>query len=125
MTPRVAKLRQESFETQPSISVERAVLVTQFYKENHGKYSNPVLRALNFKHLCQKKTLYIGPDELIVGERGPQPKAVSTFPELTCHSVEDLKTLNSREMTRYLVSDEDIATYQKEIIPYWQGRSMR
>ena len=125
MTPRVAKLRQESFETQPSISVERAVLVTQFYKENYGKYSNPVLRALNFKHLCQKKTLYIGPDELIVGERGPQPKAVSTFPELTCHSVEDLKTLNSREMTRYLVSDEDIATYQKEIIPYWQGRTMR
>jgi formate C-acetyltransferase len=105
--------------------VERAVLVTQFYKENYGKYSNPVLRALNFKHLCQKKTLYIGPDELIVGERGPQPKAVSTFPELTCHSVEDLKTLNSREMTRYLVSDEDIATYQKQIIPYWQGRTMR
>jgi formate C-acetyltransferase len=92
--------------------VERAVLVTQFYKENYGKYSNPVLRALNFKYLCQNKTLYIGPDELIVGERGPQPKAVSTFPELTCHSVEDLKTLNSREMTRYLVSDEDIATYQ-------------
>jgi formate C-acetyltransferase len=105
--------------------VERAVLVTQFYKENYGKYSNPVLRALNFKYLCQNKTLYIGPDELIVGERGPQPKAVSTFPELTCHSVEDLKTLNSREMTRYLVSDEDIATYQKEIIPYWQGRTMR
>ena len=125
MTPRVAKLRQESFEAQPSISVERAVLVTQFYKDNHGKYSNPVLRALNFKNLCQKKTIYIGADELIVGERGPYPKAVSTFPELTCHSAQDLEVLNSREMTRYRVSNEDIATYQKEIIPYWQGRTMR
>ena len=125
MTPRVAKLRQESFDAQPSISVERAVLVTHFYRENHGKYSNPVLRALNFKNLCQKKTIYIGADELILGERGPHPKAVSTFPELTCHSVEDLKILHSREMTRYLVSNEDIATYQKEIIPYWQGRTMR
>jgi len=125
LTPRVAKLRQESFEAQPSISVERAVLVTQFYKDNHGKYSNPVLRALNFKNLCQKKTIYIGADELIVGERGPYPKAVSTFPELTCHSAQDLEVLNSREMTRYRVSNEDIATYQKEIIPYWQGRTMR
>ena len=71
MTPRVAKLRQESFEAQPSISVERAVLVTQFYEDNHGKYSTPVLRALNFKNLCRKKTIYIGDQELIVGERGP------------------------------------------------------
>ena len=125
MTPRVAKLRQESFEAQPSISVERAVLVTRFYEKNHGKYSIPVLRALNFKNLCQKKTLYIGAKELIVGERGPYPKAVSTFPELTCHSAEDLRILNSRAMTRYLVSDEDIATYQNEVIPYWQGRTMR
>ena len=125
MTPRVAKMRQESFEAQPCISVERALLVTRFYREHYGKYSNPVFRAYNFKNLCQKKTVYIGPNELIVGERGPFPKAVSTFPELTCHSVEDLKILNSREMTRYRVSDDDIATYQKEVIPYWRGRSMR
>jgi formate C-acetyltransferase len=125
LTPRIAKLRQESFEAQPRISVERALLVTRFYKENDGKHSSPVLRALNFQNLCRKKTIYIGPEELIVGERGPRPKAVSTFPELTCHSEEDLKILNSRPMTRYLVSDEDIATYREEIIPYWQGRTMR
>ncbi len=125
MTPRVARLRKESFEAQPGISVERAVLVTRFYKENYGKYSIPVLRALNFKNLCQKKTIYIGDEELIVGERGPFPKAVSTFPELNCHSVQDLEILNSREMTRYAVSAEDIELYKKEVIPYWEGRSMR
>ena len=125
MTPRIARLRKESFEAAPSISIERAVLVTRFYKKNYGKYSTPVLRALNFKYICENKTLYIGHDELIVGERGPFPKAVSTFPELTCHTVEDLQILNSREMTRYLVSDADIERYEKEVIPYWQGRSMR
>ncbi len=125
MTPRVARLRKESFEAQPEISVERAVLVTQFYKENYGKYSIPVLRALNFKNLCQKKSIYIGDDELIVGERGPYPKAVPTFPELNCHSVEDLEILNSRKMTRYVVSNEDIERYKKEVIPYWKGRTMR
>ena len=81
MTPRIERLRQESFEAKPSISIERAVLVTRFYQENYGKYSMPVLRALNFKNICEKKTIYIGPDELIIGERGPFPKAVSTFPE--------------------------------------------
>ena len=73
---RVAKLRRQSFETEPSISVERALLVTEFYEENYGRYSYSVLRALNFKNLCEKKTIYIGEDELIVGERGPFPRAV-------------------------------------------------
>jgi len=125
MNERVARLRKASFEAQPGISIERAVLETQFYEENEGKYSVPVLRALNFKNLCAKKTIYIGEDELIVGERGPLPKAVPTFPELTCHSVKDLKTLNSRNMTGYRVSDKDVDTYKNKVIPYWRGRSMR
>jgi len=125
MNERVTRLRKESFEVRPSISVERAVLVTEFYSENEGKYSVPVLRALNFRNLCERKTIYIGEDELIVGERGPFPKAVPTFPELNCHSVKDLKILNSRNMTAYTVSDEDIETYKKKVIPYWRGRTMR
>jgi trans-4-hydroxy-L-proline dehydratase len=125
MNSRIAKLRQESFSTEPSISIERALLETEFYKENSGKYSLPVLRALFFKHLCEQKTLYIGEGELIVGERGPAPKVVPTFPELTCHSAEDLRILNNRTMTSYQVAEDDIVRYEKEVIPYWQGRSMR
>jgi pyruvate formate-lyase/glycerol dehydratase family glycyl radical enzyme len=125
MNPRVTRLREQSFKAEPCISAERALLVTEFYKENYGKYSVPVLRALNFKNLCEQKTIYIGDDELIVGERGPLPKAVSTFPELTCHSMEDLKILGSRKMTRYAVSDETLKIYQNTVIPYWSGRSMR
>ena len=71
MTPRIERLRKESFEAIPSISIERAVWVTRFYKNNYGKYSMPVLRALNFKNICEKKAIYVGEDELIVGERGP------------------------------------------------------
>lgn len=125
MNQRIERLRKESFEAVPSISIERALIETQFYKENYGKYSTPVLRALNFKNLCEKKEIYIGEDELIVGERGPFPKATSTFPELNCHSVEDLEILNSRPMTPFKVAAEDIVKYGKEVIPYWQGRTMR
>ena len=125
MNTRIARLREQSFKARPCISAERALLVTEFYKENDGKFSVPVMRALNFKNLCRKKTIYIGDDELIVGERGPFPKSVPTFPELTCHSLEDFKILDSREMTCYAVADEAIAIYQEIVIPYWNGRSMR
>ena len=125
MNDRISRLREQSFNAQPCVSAERALLVTEFYKENGEKFSVPVLRALNFKNLCEKKTIYIGDDELIVGERGPYPKAVPTFPELTCHSQDDLKILNSRNMTRYAVDDDVLHIYAETVVPYWRGRSMR
>ena len=125
MNPRIQRLRRLSVETEPTISIERALHETEFYRENLGRYATPVLRAMHFLDFCQKKTLYIGDDELIVGERGPRPKAVPTFPELTCHSVEDLHILNSRDMQPYRVSPEDIATYAREVIPYWAGKTQR
>ena len=125
MNERVQKLRKISYEAQPSLSIERALIQTNFYKENFGKYSTPVLRALNFFEICKQKTIYLGDGELIVGERGPSPKTVPTFPELTCHSVEDFQVLNTREMQRYTISRQDIDTYEKEIIPYWSGKTMR
>ena len=125
MNDRIKRLRRQTFEAQPSLSIERALIETRFYRENYGKYPIPILRALNFLEICKQKTIYIGEDELIVGERGPRPKAVPTFPELTCHSVEDLHILNTRELQRYTISQEDIDTYEREVIPYWKGRTQR
>lgn len=125
MNPRIQRLRKLSVNAEPTISIERALHETTFYKENYGKHSIPVLRALTFLDHCQKKTLYLGDDELIVGERGPKPKAISTFPELTCHSVDDFHVLNTRDMQRYTTTQADIDRYEQEVIPYWQGKTQR
>ena len=125
MNERTERLRRESLDAIPSISGERAEIATAFYKENQGRYSIPVLRAMNFHAICTRKTLWMGERELIVGERGPKPKAVPTYPELTCHSTEDLRILDSRKMTQYQVDPTVIETYKQEIIPFWRGRSMR
>ena len=125
MNARIQRLRRESFEATPRLSIERALIATEFYQKNQGKHATPVLRALLFKELCTKKTIYIGGDELIVGERGPLPKSVSTFPELTCHTAEDLRILNDRAMTSFKIADADIDRYAEEVVPFWQGRSMR
>jgi pyruvate formate-lyase/glycerol dehydratase family glycyl radical enzyme len=125
MTARTERLRQDSLDAIPSISGERARIVTDFYREQQGRHSIPMLRALTFLEICDRKTLWLGEGELIVGERGPAPKAVPTYPELTCHSAEDLRILDSRPMTQYKVAAEVIAEYEREIIPFWRGRSMR
>ncbi len=125
MNDRVKRLHQQSIDTPTTLTIERALIETAFYKENYGKMPNCILRAKNFYEICKKKTIYIGADELIVGERGPVPKAVPTFPELTCHSVEDLHTLDTRELQPYHISQEDIDTYAREVIPYWEDRTQR
>ena len=125
MNGRIRRLRNLSVETTPTLSIERALHETAFYKENYGKFSIPVLRAMNFLDHCQKKALYIGEGELIVGERGPKPKCIPTFPELTCHSVEDFHVLNTRDMQPYKISQRDIDLYEKEVIPYWKGKTQR
>ena len=125
MNDRIRRLRQQSLDTPTTLSIERALIETEFYKEHYGTLPTPVLRAKNFYEICKKKTIYIGPDELIVGERGPKPKAVPTFPELTCHSVEDLHTLDTRELQSYHISQADIDTYERVVIPYWKGKTQR
>ena len=125
MNLRIQKLRKASFEAEHTLDIERALIETEFYKENSGRHSIPVMRALTFLELCKKKTIYLGEGELIVGERGPKPKCVPTFPELTCHSVQDFRVLNTRDQQRYTITEEEIQTYAEKVIPYWQGRTQR
>jgi pyruvate-formate lyase len=125
MTPRIDRLRQRSFDARPAVSIERALIETRFYETHLGKHSTPELRALFFKSLCEQKRIVIAADELIVGERGPAAKVVPTFPELTCHSAEDLRILDRRAMTGYQVAEADIQAYEAQVIPFWQGRTMR
>ncbi len=125
MNDRVARLREESFAAPVTLDHERARLVTEFYRNHDGEHPVPMMRALALRHLVEHKTIWIGAGELIVGERGPRPKCVSTYPELTCHSLEDLEILDSRPQNPYRVDDECRRIYRDEVIPFWQGRTMR
>jgi len=125
MNERIKKLRLQSEATTPTISIERALLVTEAYREHEGKVSVPMLRALAFKNLMEQKTICINEGELIVGERGPQPQSAPTYPELCCHTVNDLEVISNREKISFAVSDEVKQIQQNEIIPYWKERSIR
>jgi len=126
MSERVKRLREQSVNTTPYISTERAELLTDFYQSGAGNtVSVPVARALAFKYILENKTIYLGEGELIVGERGPAPKATPTYPELCCHTLDDLDVLASRERQPFLVSEEARRIYREKVIPFWKGKTMR
>jgi trans-4-hydroxy-L-proline dehydratase len=125
ITERVKQLRAQSEQTAPEISLERALLVTEVYKKYYGKVSPTLLRALTFKQLMEKKTICINDCELLVGERGPGPQATPTYPELCCHTLDDLAVISDRKKISFKVSEEVKRTQREAIIPYWSGLSMR
>jgi len=126
MNERIKKLRQESLDAIPTLSHERAKLLTEFYKSGEPqKHSVPVARALAFKYLLKHKELCINDGELFVGEKGPAPKATPTYPELCVHSEQDLEILHNREKVWFRASDETRNVILNEVAPFWRGKSIR
>ncbi len=125
MNERVKKLRQQSLDAIPSITAERAQLLTEFYKSKNGFDSIVVRRAKAFAYILENKSTPLLDGELIVGERGPAPKATPTYPEICCHSLNDLDTLDTRPLTSYKVDAQTKQIYQEEIIPFWAHSAMR
>ena len=120
---RVTQLREESLQARPTLSIERAQLLTKFYRQDMGTKSAPVRRALAFKYLMEQKAICINEGELIVGEKGPRPKAAPTYPELCCHSLQDLEILNSRQKVSFAVDSDARRAYQEDIIHFWLERA--
>lgn len=125
MNERVQALRELSVTTQPHIDMERAKCETATYKKYEGQLSVPELRAQVLYDYFAAKTLYIGEGELIVGEKGDSPHGAPTFPELCCHTLEDMHVMNDRELISFSVKEEDYDYQEKEIIPFWEKRSTR
>ncbi|MHA1994651.1 MAG: trans-4-hydroxy-L-proline dehydratase [Candidatus Hodarchaeales archaeon] len=126
MNERIRRLREQSMNAQPSLSIERAKLLTEFYQSGAvDRVSIPVARALAFKYLLENKKICINEGELIVGERGPEPTATPTYPEICTHTPQDFEILHSREKISFTV-DEEVKNLQLNLItPFWKGRSIR
>lgn len=122
---RTKKLRKQSLDTQPFITIERARLMTEGYKKYEGTVEIPVLRALAFKHYMENRTLCINEGELIVGEKGDSPQSTPTYPELCCHTMEDLDIMDRRDIISFKVSDDVKKIHEEEIIPFWKNRQIR
>ena len=126
MNERIKKLRNQSLNAVNRISAERAELITRFYASREAQsVSVPMQRALAFRYILANKQICINDGELIVGERGPAPKATPTYPEICLHSLTDLETLDRREKVSFKVDAAAKQIYEKTIIPFWKDRTQR
>ena len=125
MNERIKKLRKLSLDTPAHIDMERAESMTKTYEAFEGSLSIPELRAQVLKDYFATKTLYIGEGELIVGEKGDSPQASPTFPELCCHTMEDMHVMNDRELISFKVKEKDFEKQEKVMIPFWDKRCIR
>lgn len=126
MNERIRILREQSLQAINCISAERALLVTRFYKSAvPHEVSIPLQRALCFEYILKNKSICILPGELIVGERGPAPKATPTYPEVNLHSLQDLEILHNRKKVHFQSDEETRRAFLEEIIPFWNGITNR
>lgn len=126
MNDRICALRKQSMRARPTLSAERAALITDFYRSGLAeRVSVPVARALAFKYILERKKICINAGELIVGERGPEPKATPSYPEICAHTPDDLEILHNREKIPYRSTARTRSLLTKTVLPFWKGRSIR
>ncbi len=103
------------------ICIERAKLFTESYKKT--KEEDPIIRfAKAMEYLLTNMTIKIWEEEFIVGNKCTKLVGTCLYPEVRVDTIEqDLNLYDSREVQRFLLSDEDRRILREEIIPYWKN----
>ena len=121
-TERINKLIDALFESMPEIEADRAVLLTESYKQTEGE---PVItrRAKAFKHILDNIPITIRNNELIVGSVTKKPRGCQVYPEYSFEWLEaEFDTLATRSADPFYISDETKKTLS-EAYKYWKGRT--
>ena len=122
MSPRIEKLITDLYSLTPQIEVDRAVLLTESYKETEGQ---PIVRrrALAFSHVLKNIPITIRDNELIVGSATKRPRSCQIFPEYSFEWIEEeLDTIDKRSADPFYISEENKDTL-RNIFPYWRGKT--
>jgi pyruvate formate-lyase/glycerol dehydratase family glycyl radical enzyme len=122
MMSRSIRLKQSMLDSKPTISSERAVLFTEYCKEN---WSKPAMLRLAgaFAYVLDNMTIRIEPEELIVGNMGPTPRSCQVFPEYSWKWIEEeLDRFDKRRTEQFLLSGEDKKNL-RDVFKFWEGKS--
>lgn len=123
-TQRIHILKEKMLNSPRYASIEQARIITHVYQQNEN-LSIPKKRALSLKTALEELEISVEKEELIVGNRTKGVRYGVVFPESGCSWVnKEFETLPTRPQDQFLVKEEDIEEFRKEIYPYWQGKSM-
>ena len=121
---RIESLKNEYVYTKPSISIERARIYTDSYKETE---SEPmcIRSAKAYLAACEKLPITIFDNELVVGTAGEFKRTGILTPEFSWKWVnKEMDKFSIRDQDPYEMNDEQREFMRKEIFPYWDGKSL-
>ncbi len=122
--PRNITQKQRLLDAEHWICLERARYYTESYQETEGKH--PSLRAaLALQNILTKMTVRIEPDELLVGNRSSRLIAPPIAPERGDFTFVFRHLLNELKSSGYRIDPADEVYLAKELIPFWDGRTVR
>ena len=122
-TPRTQRLREAVRGQKFTVCADRAVRVTESYRQTEGQH--PAIRqALAFDKVLREMPIWIQDDELLVGNVASRPNGANIFPEYDCEWMErELDTISTRAGDRYLLPAED-REQLAECFKYWPGKTL-
>jgi pyruvate formate-lyase/glycerol dehydratase family glycyl radical enzyme len=108
----------------PRISVDRARLMTESFKQTEGEPQ--ILRwAKALDHILRNIPIYIGEYDIVVGRADGNPgRHGIVYPELDGSFLDRAIEIITRGKNPYIISDEDIKIINEEIVPYWKGKTL-
>ncbi|NLH47269.1 MAG: formate acetyltransferase [Myxococcales bacterium] len=131
--PRLRKFLNLHFTQKPEICAERAVLLTQWFRENgfetdaQGRPWVPVLRqAAAFRFFMAHKTPRLRADDLLAGTTTAKEIGVVLYPDTHGTMIwGELLSAPYRPLNPYDISQETRRVLHEDVFPYWEKRNVR
>ncbi|MBR3942624.1 MAG: glycyl radical protein [Clostridia bacterium] len=121
-TERITKLIENLYQKMPEVEPDRAILLTESYKETENLHIY-LRRAKAFEHILDNIPIVIRDHELIVGSGTKAPRGCQVYPEFSFAWLEsELDTIHARSADPFYVS-EDTKKKLREVFPYWKNKT--
>ncbi len=124
LTERMKSFREEVLDEKPYIDAERAMLVTEAYRENLNQ-PRVMVRALMLKKILENMSIHIEDKSLLAGNQATKNTNAPIFPEYTMKFViDELDLFEKRDGDVFYITEET-KRQLREIAPFWENNNLR
>lgn len=124
LSQRTQAIKDSLFAQPRQVTMERARLYMESYKETQGETS-VTRRAKAFKHLLENHKIVLDNYDLLVGNRTDTPRAGVVSPEMSPYWIlDELDKFPTRQQDRFEISEEDKTYYKEVLYPFWTNKSL-
>ena len=122
LSERNRRFREKLIDTLPEVCTERAVIWTEVFRE-HEELQPITKAAIAFRETLRRMTIFIGEDDLIVGNQGSSLRATTLNPIVNTWFVDELDKFELRDGSKFRITEENKAI-ARELVSYWKGRNV-